>query len=152
MSYTILLELLQYTYWFILLIAFILRLLIAGKFNSIAIMKGHDSHFGWCFWLGVIGYLMVIALPDLNARPKVPEKKDVPIPNQVTEEFNNNNLTNETVIKPLTEEEKRILEEKAAKNEKAKRRVDLCVIAVFFFIVFFLLAVKILEKSGLVFV
>lgn len=36
----------------------------AGKFNEIAQMKGHNGYFWWCFWLGIIGWIMVAALPD----------------------------------------------------------------------------------------
>ena len=36
----------------------------ARKFDHIANAKGHSGYFGWCFFLGVIGWAMVIALPD----------------------------------------------------------------------------------------
>lgn len=36
----------------------------ARKFEEIAEMKGHSGYFAWCFWLGIIGWCMVIALPD----------------------------------------------------------------------------------------
>lgn len=46
----------------------IVSLIIGGfaatKFESIAKMKGHEGYFWWCFWLGAIGWAMVIALPD----------------------------------------------------------------------------------------
>ena len=48
-----------------------LNYLVAKKFEQIAFMKGYgrESHpFVMCFWLGIVGYLYVIALPDLNAR------------------------------------------------------------------------------------
>lgn len=51
---------------FILTIFFIylvLDYLIAKKFESIANLKGHSGYFVWCFIFGIIGYLMVIALP-----------------------------------------------------------------------------------------
>ncbi len=38
--------------------------LAASQFNKIAEMKGHSGYFWWCFWLGVAGWAMVIALPD----------------------------------------------------------------------------------------
>ena len=43
-------------------------ILIAKKFELIAHYKGyHDVHaFAMCFWLGIIGYLYVIALPNKN--------------------------------------------------------------------------------------
>ena len=41
---------------------------IAYQFSNIAAMKGHDSgkYFWCCFLLGIIGYLMVFALPDVS--------------------------------------------------------------------------------------
>ena len=45
--------------------------IVAGKMADAAYRKGYDSSihaFAMCFWLGVIGYLYVIALPDLVAR------------------------------------------------------------------------------------
>ncbi len=44
---------------------------VAGKMNEIAHNKGYDdSIHAWamCFWLGWIGYIYVLALPDLIAR------------------------------------------------------------------------------------
>ena len=48
----------------------IIHCIVAKKFNKIAQQKGHyDVHaFAMCFWLGIIGYLYVIALPDLTVR------------------------------------------------------------------------------------
>ena len=37
---------------------------VSEKFESIAEMKGHNGYFWWCFWLGPVGWAMVIALPD----------------------------------------------------------------------------------------
>ncbi len=37
---------------------------IADTFERIANLKGHSGYKGWCFWLGAIGWAMVIALPD----------------------------------------------------------------------------------------
>lgn len=45
----------------------ILFALIAGKFEKIANMKGHNGYFWWCFLLGAAGWAMVIALPDRGA-------------------------------------------------------------------------------------
>ena len=41
---------------------------ICFKFASIAEMKGHNksTYFWWCFWCGIFGMLVVIALPDRN--------------------------------------------------------------------------------------
>lgn len=39
---------------------------IANAFVRIAKMKGHpgQKYFWWCFCTGLVGYLMVVALPD----------------------------------------------------------------------------------------
>lgn len=41
--------------------------LISSKMESIAALKGHGTEvhaFAMCFWLGIIGYIYVAALPD----------------------------------------------------------------------------------------
>lgn len=44
----------------------------AKRFDEIAQMKGHPpkKYFWWCFWLGMTGWAMVIALPDRGAPQK----------------------------------------------------------------------------------
>ena len=52
-----------------ILIAFGINFLVASKFEDIAFKKGYDTSihsFAMCFWLGIVGYLYVIALPNLN--------------------------------------------------------------------------------------
>lgn len=46
------------------IIGLVISAIAAAKFESIANMKGHFGYFWWCFWLGAIGWAMVIALPD----------------------------------------------------------------------------------------
>ena len=49
------------------------NLVIASKFSAVAEMKGHDNTgtvLAMCFFLGIVGYLYVIALPDKNLYPK----------------------------------------------------------------------------------
>ena len=46
------------------ILALLLHWFIARKFENIANMKGHKGYLGWCFFLGLIGWLMVVALPD----------------------------------------------------------------------------------------
>lgn len=43
--------------------------LACREFGRIAAEKGHSDHryFHFCFWLGLVGMLMVIALPDKGA-------------------------------------------------------------------------------------
>lgn len=58
MGYIIMLELA------IIVVVIVVVALVAYKFESIAEMKGHEGYFWWCFWLGPVGWAMVIALPD----------------------------------------------------------------------------------------
>lgn len=57
-------------YWFvylgILALVLLLDYWIAKWFLEAAEMKGHhdQKYFHICFWLGAIGYLLVVALPD----------------------------------------------------------------------------------------
>ena len=54
-----------------LVIMIFIDAVIAKKFEKIAFAKGYDESihsFAMCFWLGVVGYLYVIALPDLTLR------------------------------------------------------------------------------------
>ena len=47
----------------------VIDFIVAMKFQDITYQKGYDRSmhsFTMCFWLGIIGYLYVIALPDLN--------------------------------------------------------------------------------------
>lgn len=63
---------------FVLCIAILALLLwlsvcIARWFADAAAMKGHtDKKYFWiCFWLGWIGYLLVVALPDRGGNDQV---------------------------------------------------------------------------------
>ena len=51
-----------------LFLAIIIDYIVAKKFKQIAFDKGHDADklhvFAMCFWLSIIGYLYVIALPN----------------------------------------------------------------------------------------
>lgn len=43
---------------------------IAREFSAIAHAKGYDERRYWhvAFWLGLVGYLIIIGLPDKNTR------------------------------------------------------------------------------------
>lgn len=43
---------------------------IAREFSAIAEAKGYDGRRYWhvAFWLGLVGYLIIIGLPDKNTR------------------------------------------------------------------------------------
>ena len=47
-------------------ILIVINFLIAGEFANIAEEKGFERRRYWhfCFWLGFIGYLIVVALPN----------------------------------------------------------------------------------------
>lgn len=49
------------------------RAIISVQMKKIAVMKGHEkSHaFALCFWLGIPGYIYVVALPDLVQRKQL---------------------------------------------------------------------------------
>ena len=73
--------------WFLYLLCIIIALIIdyviAKKFADIAEMKGHEgnTYFWFTFLLGVVGMLMVIALPvetkDENHKTELPPAKDI---------------------------------------------------------------------------
>lgn len=48
-------------------IAIVFDVVIATKMESVAALKGHGKEvhaFAMCFWLGIVGYIYVAALPD----------------------------------------------------------------------------------------
>lgn len=55
----------------ILAIILVIDWFAAKQFHEIAKMKGHPErkYLWWCFWLGMIGWLMVVALPDRRNTP-----------------------------------------------------------------------------------
>ena len=59
-------------------IVIILAVFIAKKFSYVAEEKGYDqSQFFWiCFFLGIVGWLLVILLPDLHMRRLFAEIRD----------------------------------------------------------------------------
>ena len=57
-----------FVYIIVLIIAIVINIAISSKFSDIAYEKGYDGqpYFWLCFFLGVVGYTMVAALPDLE--------------------------------------------------------------------------------------
>lgn len=57
-------------FWFFYLLLLAVLIVIewfsAKQFYAIAKMKGHSDkkYFWWCFWTGILGWSMVIALPN----------------------------------------------------------------------------------------
>lgn len=46
-----------------------IQYIVAKKFEEIAFQKGYDESIhscAMCFWLGIVGYIYVVALPNLN--------------------------------------------------------------------------------------
>ena len=48
----------------------------ASKFEKIAVMKGHSGYFWYCFFLGIAGWLMVIALPDRTSKDELADSAE----------------------------------------------------------------------------
>jgi hypothetical protein len=62
--------------------------LVSKTFREIAIMKGHSEikYFWFCFFLGVAGYLMVVALPTNATVPvEVSTKIELPVDDELPE-------------------------------------------------------------------
>ena len=53
-------------FWLVLIIVLIIWLIAAFEFWEIARMKGHEKtrYFWYSFLFGLVGWMMVIALPD----------------------------------------------------------------------------------------
>ena len=59
-------------------VALIVHIYIAAKFEAIAFMKGYDTSihsFAMCFWLGIIGYIYVAALPTKVKLAPTPQEE-----------------------------------------------------------------------------
>ena len=61
----------------IIVVAILIDMIIAGMFFAVATEKGYfGSRYFWiCFFLGIVGYIYVAALPDLRARPQTVDKR-----------------------------------------------------------------------------
>ena len=55
----------------ILVVVLVINWFAAKQFHEIAKMKGHpeSKYLWWCFWLGMIGWLMEVALPNRENIP-----------------------------------------------------------------------------------
>ena len=53
---------------------------VAAEFRRIAAMKGHDEarYLWWTFFLGLVGMLMVVALPQKAAAPEEVKTDELP--------------------------------------------------------------------------
>ena len=51
----------------VIIAIFVANLVLAYKMSEVAAMKGYGKEihaWAWCFWLGIIGYIYVLSLPD----------------------------------------------------------------------------------------
>lgn len=71
--------------FFIVPAALVIDYLVANTFEKIAEEKGYSGYFWWCFLLGLVGWIMVAALPYKKdtSRPSkkaasLPKKDDAP--------------------------------------------------------------------------
>ena len=66
----------------LVIVAIVVNYKVARKFERIAFQKGYDTSmhcFAMCFFLGIVGYLYVIALPNLRSNisvDNIDSKKD----------------------------------------------------------------------------
>ena len=59
-----------------IILMIVVHALAASKFEKIANMKGHQGYFWWCFCLGMVGWAMIIALPDRKTAQGTPITDD----------------------------------------------------------------------------
>lgn len=86
-------------YLIILAVLLYINHVIATMFYNIAVSKGHtERKYYWLsFWLSMIGYCLVAALPDLYARPAKENKNEgTENKNQDTEDKSTETKTEET--------------------------------------------------------
>ena len=62
----------MYLLWLltIVLLALLINYIVSRKFEEIAFLKGYDESahsFAMCFWLGVVGWIYVLGLPNKTA-------------------------------------------------------------------------------------
>lgn len=62
----------------VLVVIIVIRIIIGVKFDSIAENKGHNGYLWWCILFGVVGWLMVIALPDRKVLKHDHETDELP--------------------------------------------------------------------------
>ncbi len=75
-------------------IALVIQFFIAKQFEKIAIMKGHpNAHaFAWCFWLGIVGYIYVAALPNISLNNTILKNKANPTTNAAFNRYTCNSI------------------------------------------------------------
>ena len=61
----------------IIILYLVIAYIVAKKFEQIAIEKGYPNvhAFAMCFWLGIVGYLYVIALPNKKQLSPTPSHR-----------------------------------------------------------------------------
>ena len=60
----------EWLYFLIAVAALVINIIFCVKFKNCAEEKGHNgnAYFWVCFFFGPIGYILVAALPDINAK------------------------------------------------------------------------------------
>jgi hypothetical protein len=72
----------------IIAVALVIDYFVAKAFQDIATMKGHSEtkYFWYSFFLGFIGYLMVVALPtNTTVYVEAPKKAGTPVNDELPE-------------------------------------------------------------------
>lgn len=66
-----------------------LKALLADKFQKIVELKGYKGYrvWAWVFWLGLVGMLITIALPDKSAKEALGDVYNQKEPNDIAEEL-----------------------------------------------------------------
>ena len=88
-------------YILILVAVLAIHFFLASKAGEIADDKGYDGNkWKWiCFWLGLTGYILVAAMPDLTMQSTLKEIKE----KLMKDENGDCSLNNNSVMKSLSE-------------------------------------------------
>ena len=89
-----------------IVISILINFVVAVKFEDIAFKKGYDKSihsFAMCFWLGIVGYLYVIALPNLNNHCNVHGNANNEYVNKASENVADNDTNSNLHKDPIKE-------------------------------------------------
>ena len=107
-----------------IVVALVINYVVAKKFEEIAFQKGYDESihsFAMCFWLGIVGYLYVIALPNSNNYYNIhSDSIDETVNKTSGNEHDNDNDINSNFDKKECSKEKYEYDKLIAKAEKYK--------------------------------
>lgn len=79
--------------------------MFASKMQAIANKKGATERvWAWCFWLPLLGALMVIALPDERVVEALNQKNETPVTkNKKDDDNDNKNNDNDDIVTTLSQ-------------------------------------------------